>query len=147
MKSLAPSTLLSLALIAPSTQAAAPDPSLLGCWRAVRIVLHTADGKKAQDTSGRCSLHFTDNQFESSCMTSGGTSTTTYKYEIVRPGVYQSTLASSTLRTDLAGSKREYEYRVDGDTLVTVTHPRVQQPASPMATVSVELEAARTPCQ
>ena len=146
MKFLAPATLLSFALIAPCTQAAAPDPSLLGCWRAVRIVLHTQDGKKAQDTSGRCSLHFTDDQFESSCMTSGGTSTTTYRYQIVRPGVYQSTLASSTLRTDLAGSTREYEYHVDGDRLVTVTHPLVKQPASPTATVRVELEAAKTQC-
>ena len=146
MKFLASSAVLSLALVVPLSQAAAPDPSLLGCWRAARIVLHTADGKKAQDTSGRCSLHFTDNQFESSCMTAGGTSTTTYRYEIVRPGVYQSTLASSTLRTDLAGAKREYEYHVDGNTLVTVTHPPVTQPASPTAPVSVELEAAKTPC-
>lgn len=135
-----------LALAASWSHAAAPDPSLVGCWRAVKIVLYTQDGSKVEDTSGRCTLQFRDDQVESACGTSNGTATTTYRYRVDRPEVYVTTMTGSTFRTDLIGSTREYEYHVDGDRLVTVTHPPVTAPAPPTATQRVESEAARTPC-
>jgi hypothetical protein len=147
MKSLAHSCLLCLVLVTPWTHAAAPDPALVGCWRAVKIVLYAHDGSKLEDTSGRCTLQFRDDQLESTCVTSGGTATTTYRYAIVRPNVYAATMAGSTFATNLIGSTREYEYHVDGDRLATTTHPPVTLPAAPAATVRVASEAARVSCQ
>jgi hypothetical protein len=138
MKFSARSSLVSLALVATCSQAAAPDPSLVGCWRAVKIVLHSQDGSKAQDTSGRCTLRFQEDRLESTCSTRSGEETTTYEYRIARPGFYLATMVGSTFSTQLMGSTREYEYHVDGDRLVTVTHPGAGR---------VELEGARTPCQ
>ncbi len=114
--------LLSFLCIVPCVHAAS-DPALLGCWRAAKIVLTTPDGEKAEDTSGRCTLQFKEDQFESTCKTASGTATTTYRYQVVRPQVYAATMASSSFRTEMVGSTREYEYRLDGDRLRTVTVP------------------------
>ena len=137
--------LLALALSAHCTHAASPDPALLGCWRSTSIVLHLQDGTKTEDRSGRCTLQFKDDQLESQCG-SARSYATTYRYEIVRPNVYKTTMTGSTFRTDLMGSTREYEYRIDGDRLLLVTHPPVATPAPPSATVKVESESARMPC-
>lgn len=147
MKSLALSGFLCLASIAPCSHAAAPDPALLGCWRVVKIVLHAPDGTNMEDTTGRCILHFRDGELDSACGTSGGTATTTYGYRIVRPHVYAATMASSTFRTSLVGSTREYEYHVDGDRLVTVGIPQAASPGGPAGTPRVESEAERVACQ
>jgi hypothetical protein len=146
MKSLVRSCLLLPGLFAPWSQAAAPDPSLVGCWRAVKIVLHAQDGSKTEDTSGRCTLQFKEQQFESTCGTTNGKLTTTYQYQVVRPHVYSATMTASTFRTDLIGSKREYEYRVEGDRLVTATNPPARVPASSPAAPRVESESVRAPC-
>lgn len=146
MKSLARSSIFLLALVAPWSHADAPDPSLLGCWRAVKIVLHAQDGSKAEDTSGRCTLLFKEDQFESACGTSSGTVTTTYTYRVVRPGVYAATMAASTFRTSLVGSTREYAYRVDADRLHTVTSAQASLPGGSTGIGRVESEAQRTPC-
>ena len=147
MKSFARSCLLCLAFVAPWSHAAAPDPSLIGCWRAVKIVQSTQGGSTTEDTSGRCTLHFKEDQFESTCATaSGGTVTSTYWYRIVGPHAYQATMASSTFRTGLIGSTREHEYHVDGDRLTTAIHLHTTLPAAPAASVRVETEAARTQC-
>ena len=146
MKSLPRYCLASLALLAPSSYAAAPDPSLVGCWRAAKIVLHAQDGSKTEDASGRCTLQFTQDRFESTCVTASGKMTTSYQYQVVRPNVYSTTMTGSTFRTDLIGSKREYQYRVDGDRLVTVTHPPASVPASSPGAPRVESEAVKTPC-
>ncbi|RYF17175.1 MAG: hypothetical protein EOO30_08415 [Comamonadaceae bacterium] len=146
MKSFARPCLLCLALAAPSGYAVAPDPSLVGCWRAVKIVLYAQDGSRTEDTSGRCTLQFKDDQFESTCGTTTGTMTTTYQYRVVRPNVYSATMAGSTYRTSLLGTTREYEYRVDGDRLVTVTSTQAGSPASPTVAPRVESEATRMPC-
>jgi hypothetical protein len=138
--------LLALAFVAPSSHAAAPDPSLVGCWRAVKIVLYAQDGSRTEDSSGRCTLRFQDDQFESTCATSSGAATTSYRYHIERPGFYLATMAASTFRTHLIGAVREYEYRVDGDRLVTVTRPQAASPTVPTAALRVESEAARTAC-
>lgn len=45
--------LLGLLCTASWAQATALDPALLGCWRATTIVLHTADGARLEDRSGR----------------------------------------------------------------------------------------------
>ena len=148
MKSLARSGVLFLATVAPWSHAAAPDPSLLGCWRATKIVLHTQDGSRTEDASGRCTLRFGEDAYESVCATSRGTATSSYQYRIDRPGFYLATMSGSTFRTSLVGSTREYEYHVDGNRLVTVTtNPKVAPPAAPGAALRVETQAERTPCQ
>jgi len=122
------------------------DPALLGCWRAAKIVLHTQDGATAEDISGRCSLHFKEDQFDSVCKTATGTATTTYRYQIVHPGVYAATMAGSSFRTEMVGSTREYAYRIDGDRLHTATAPPPTPPAAPAVAPRVDTEATRTPC-
>lgn len=126
---------------------ASADAGLLGCWRATKIVLYMQDGTKAEDTSGRCTLQFKQTLFESTCKTNNGTSTTAYRYQVVRPQVYAATMASSTFRTDMIGSTREYSYRIDGDQLRTVSVPPAKPPEPPaVAAPRVETDAARTPC-
>ena len=141
------SVLWTLALGAPAIHAAAADPALLGCWRATKIVLYVQDGSTAEDTSGRCTLQFKQTQFESTCKTTTGTATTTYRYQVVRPQVYAATMASSTFKTDMIGSTREYAYRIEGDQLRTVSVLPAKAPEPPaVAAPRVETEAARTPC-
>lgn len=147
MSRLTYSVCLWLTLAAPWAHAAGADPSLLGCWRATKIVLYVPDGSTAEDTSGRCTLQFKQTQFESVCKTSTGTATTKYRYQIVRPQVYAATMASSTFKTEMLGSTREYEWRIDGDQLRTVSVPPAKPPEPPaVAAPRVETEAARTPC-
>ena len=146
MKCFARSCILSVSLIAPLTYAAAPDPALLGCWRAVKIVLYVEDGSKAEDTSGRCVLQFKDDQFDSTCKTSSDTATTSYQYQVVRPNFYAAKMTGSTFRTDLIGSTREYEYRIEGDRLVTSTAPQAKVLVPAAAAPRVETEATKTPC-
>jgi hypothetical protein len=138
--------LLCLVLAASGSHASAPDPALLGCWRAVKIVLHTADGAKSEDTTGRCTLHYQDTRYVSTCGTTAGRAvTTTYDYRVTRPGVYLATMTASTFKTDLLGASREYEYRVTGDSLVTVSQAPGAAPG-PRTGGRVELEAAKMPC-
>lgn len=136
MKYIARSCLLALTVVAPSLHAAASDPLLLGCWRAAKIVLYAQDGSKAEDTSGRCMLQFKDDQFDSTCRTSTGKATTSYRYDIVRPHFYAATMTGSTFRTDMIGSTREYEYRVDGDRLITKTAAQTPPPAPTTASAA-----------
>ncbi len=142
MKCLSRSALLTLAAIASWADARTPDPALIGCWHAAKIVLHAQDGSRAQDTTGRCALRFTEDQLESTCKTASGTVTTTYRYEIVRPQVYAATMTGSTFRTEMVGSTRQYLYTLQGDQLRTVTAPA----AAPLQASQVETEALRTPC-
>lgn len=146
MNRLIRSLCLCLALAAPWAHAVVSDPALLGCWRAAKIVLTTPDGEKAEDTSGRCTLQFKEDQFESTCKTASGTATTKYRYQVVRPQVYAATMAGSTFRTEMVGSTREYEYRITGDQLRTVTVPPAMAFAAAAAAQRVETEAARAPC-
>lgn len=146
MNRLIRSLCLCLALAAPWARAVVADPALLGCWRATNIVLTTPDGEKAEDTSGRCTLQFKEDQFESTCKTASGTATTTYRYQVVRPQVYAATMAGSTFRTEMVGSTREYEYHITGDQLRTVTVPPAMAFAAAAAAQRVETEAARAPC-
>lgn len=146
MKFFPPHLVLPLALVAASSNAAAPDPSLTGCWRAAKIVQHFQDGSQAEDSSGRCMLRFQEDQLESSCATANGSVSTTYRYRIERAHFYLATMAGSTFATSLIGSTREYEYRVEGNRLFTATNLQVTQPAAPTAMVRVETEAARMPC-
>lgn len=146
MNRLIRSLCLCLALAAPWARAVVADPALLGCWRAAKIVLTTPDGEKAEDTSGRCTLQFKEDQFESTCKTASGTATTTYRYQVVRSQVYAATMAGSTFRTEMVGSTREYEYRITGDQLRTVTVPPAMAFAAAAAAQRVETEAARAPC-
>jgi hypothetical protein len=121
----APSRLriFALAFAASSVHAAGADPSLVGCWRSVHIVQYVGDAPNVEDRSGRCTLQFEPDHFESRCASSSGTAVTTYRYEIVRPNFYSATMTGSTFRTSLIGSTREYEYHVDGDRLRIVTKP------------------------
>ena len=146
MPSFLRSVLWPLALAAPAIHAATADPALLGCWRAAKIVLTTPQGEKAEDTSGRCTLRFEEEKFESICKATSGTATTTYRYRIARPQVYAATMAASTFRTEMVGSTREYEYRVEGDQLRTVTVPPAMAFAAAAAAPRVETEAARVAC-
>lgn len=139
------SLLFTLAVAAPWSHAAA-DPALVGCWRAAKIVLTTPDGEKAEDTSGRCTLRFQEDAFESTCKTTRGTATTTYRYRMVRPQVYAATMAKSGFRTEMVGSTREYEYRIEGDRLRTVTVPPSMAFAAAASAQRVETEAERMPC-
>ena len=139
-------SLLFVACIAPCLHAAPLDPSLIGCWRAAKIVLYAQNGSKMEDTSGRCTLQFKEDQLESTCLTARGMARVTYQYRIVRPNFYETTMATSTFKTDLIGTTREYEYHVDGDRLVTVTKPPASATGSPAAAVRVTSESARTAC-
>ena len=138
--------LLALALAAPLAHAAAPDTALLGCWRAAKIVLHTPDGEKAEDRSGRCTLQFTGDTFTSTCQTTHGVAVTTYRYRVVRPQVYAATMADSSFKTEMVGSTREYEYRVQGDTLRTVTVPPPKVSLAAATASRVETDATRMAC-
>ena len=144
MNLLAHCSLLCLALTASWNAAAAPDPSLAGCWRAVKIVQSAPDGTRMEDTSGRCTLRFTEDQLASTCATASRPVTSTYRYEIVRPGVYLATMVASTFGTSLVGSSREYEYRVDGDRLTTAS--QLPATAGAGAGARVETQASRTAC-
>jgi len=142
-------TVLALAAAAAASvaHAAAPDPALLGCWRATRIVLHTPDGEKAEDTSGRCTLDFKDEEFESVCKTSSqGVATTRYRYRIVRPQVYAATMAGSTFKTEMVGTTREYEYEVQGERLRTATVPPPKVSVAAATASRVETEATKVAC-
>ena len=135
-----------LVFAATAAHGSPPDPNLLGCWRAAKIVLTTPEGEKAEDTSGRCTLQFKEDQFESVCKTTRGTATTTYRYQIVRPQVYAATMSGSTFKTEMVGSKREYEYRIEGEQLRTVTVPPAMAFAAAAAAQRVETEAVKVPC-
>ncbi|MCE1191393.1 MAG: hypothetical protein LWW96_04480 [Acidovorax sp.] len=127
--------------------AAAPDPALLGCWRAAKIVLHSPDGTTAEDTTGRCTLQFTEDQFASVCKTSSnGVATTTYRYRVVRPQVYAATMAGSTFKTEMVGTTREYEYRVQRGRLRTVTVPPPMVSAAAATSSRVETDADKVAC-
>lgn len=145
MKLLRPA-LLFLACMAQTVHAGTRDPALIGCWRAAKIVLYTQSGSKIEDTSGRCTLQFKDDQLESTCLTARGMARVTYQYQVVRPNFYVTTMATSTFKTDLIGATREYEYHVDGDRLVTVTKPPATAQGSPAAAVRVTAESTRTEC-
>jgi hypothetical protein len=138
--------LLGLLCAASFAQAAAPDPALIGCWRAAKIVLHTPDGAKLEDQSGRCTLQFKEEQLESTCRTARGVATTTYQYQIVRPNVYATTLAGSTVRTEMASATREYAYRIDGEQLHTATVPAAQPQVASTATPRTETDATKVAC-
>ena len=140
------SLLLALAVVVPCAHAAASDPSLTGCWRAVKIVRQAQGAPKMEDRTGRCTLRFQDDVLESTCQTSAGTMTSTYRYRVVRPRVYQTTMTGSTFKTDLIGSTREYEFRVEGDRLTTATTLPAPSTTPPAGAVRVETEAARMPC-
>lgn len=146
MKILALSIAFVAAAFASAGQAAAPDPSLAGCWRAARIVQHFKDGSKGEDTSGRCTLQYNGDQLVSSCASAVGTVTSTYRYRIEKANFYLATMTGSTYRTTLMGVTREYEYRVDGDRLTTAINLKVVEP-TPATVVRVETEAARMACQ
>ena len=137
---------LPLCLAAFGSHAAAPDPELAGCWRATKILLTTQDGTTAEDSSGRCTMRFGDEQLQTNCMTAQGMTTTTYRYRITRPQVYAATMAGSSFRTEMLGSTREYSYQVTGDQLRTVSVPPATAPAAPGVTPRVVTEAARMPC-
>ncbi|MGP1684178.1 MAG: hypothetical protein ACTS8S_17810 [Giesbergeria sp.] len=147
MKYFVRSCLFALTFVAPWSYAADPDASLVGCWRSVKITLYAQDGSKTEDNSGRCIRQFKADLIESTCRTSNGVSTTTYKYRIDRPNFYLATMAGSTFKTDMLGSTREYEYRIDGDLLVTATAPKTTLPAPPVAATRVEALAIRAPCE
>ena len=146
MKSATRCFALALAFAAAWSHASVPDPSLTGCWRASRIVQHFQDGSKAEDSSGRCTLRFQEDQLESICATASSAVTSTYRYRIERPGFYLATMLASSFRTDLVGSTREYEYHVEGDSLSTATDLHPAKPAAGTAAIRVETQAARIPC-
>jgi hypothetical protein len=122
------------------------DDALLGCWRSTHIAQYLRNGSKLEDSSGRCTLRFTEDRMESRCTSASGTLGSTYSYTIVRPQVYAATMTASDLRTTLLGSVREYEYRVDGDRLFLVTRPPAGAAGAPAAAVRVESESARMQC-
>ena len=137
---------LALVVATPIVHATAPDPALLGCWRAAKIVLTSPDGSTAEDQSGRCTLQFSDEQFTSTCQTTNGTATTTYRYRVVRPQVYAATMAGSSFKTEMVGATREYEYRVEADRLHTVTVPPPRVSVAAATASRVETQAIKVAC-
>ena len=146
MKSLAAASIACLAFISAPSHAEIADPSLLGCWRAVKIVQSFKDGSKAEDTSGRCTLQYKDDQLVSSCASGAGTVTSTYRLRIEPPDFYLATMTGSTFRTSLLGGTRKYQYHVDGEKLTTAIELQVAEPAAATAMVRVETTAARVAC-
>jgi hypothetical protein len=55
-------------------------------------------------------------------------------------------MTASTFQTTMIGAKRDYEYRIDGDRLLLVTHPPTATPVPPTAAVKVESESTRMAC-
>ena len=138
--------LASLSVLGACACTAAPDPALAGCWRSVKIVQTLADGSKIEDTSGRCMLEFRATQFDSVCTTSAGLrASSTYSYEITRPNAYSATMTGSSFRTQLIGSKRDYDYRIDNGRLFIVTTPQATVPGS-AAAVRSESESVKETC-
>lgn len=146
MKSLATASIVCLAFISPPSHAEIADPSLLGCWRAVKIVQYFKDGSRAEDTSGRCTLQYKDDQLVSSCASAAGTVTSTYRLRIEPPDSYLATMTGSTFRTSLLGGTRKYQYHVDGEKLTTAIELQVAEPAAATVMVRVETTAARVAC-
>ncbi|MEJ5991272.1 hypothetical protein WG902_14815 [Ramlibacter sp. PS3R-8] len=146
MKLLAHPFAFCLALVSPWSHADVPDSSLMGCWRAVKIVQHFKSGSTGEDTSGRCTLQFKEDQFESSCLSTIGTITSTYRYRVDRPNVYSATMTGSTFRTSLIGSTREYEYQVDGDRLRIAINLQPAEPVPATVAIRLETEASRMAC-
>lgn len=146
MKFLAHPLALGLAVVSLCSHAEMPDNSLMGCWRAVKIVQHFKDGSKSEDTSGRCTLQYKDDQLVSSCASAATMVTSTYRYKVERPNFYLATMTGSTFRTTLLGSTREYEYQVDGERLKTAINLQVTEPAAATVMTRVETEATKTAC-
>ena len=146
MKPLATPFIACLAFISAPSHAEIADPSLVGCWRAVKIVQYFKDGSKAEDTSGRCILQYRDDQLVSSCASAAGTVTSTYRLRVERPNFYSATMTGSTFRTTLLGGTREYRYQVDGERLTTAIDLQVAEPAAATAMARVETTAARAAC-
>ena len=76
----------------------------------------------------------------------GAAATTTYRYRVVRPQVYAATMAGSSFKTEMVGATREYEYRVDGDHLRTVTVPPPKVSVAAATASRVETQATRVEC-
>ncbi|WP_395685634.1 hypothetical protein [Caenimonas koreensis] len=125
---------------------AGPQDELLGCWRAGKITQVFADGSKSVSVGSQCTMQFRQEEFVSTCAFSQKPTVTTYRYRVTRPGVYSATMLTSTASTQLIGTTRDYEFRVDGNTLAITTRPQVTTPAPATATVQVDSQSSKVAC-
>lgn len=136
---------LFLAVLVQQAQASVQD-DLLGCWKTGKIVQIFGDGSRASSQPGRCTLQYKRDDFVSTCTYSQTPVTSTYRYNVVRPGVYEATMTSSSLRTELLGTTREYEFKVKGPTLSLTARPKVTGAQVSATIVRVESESEKTLC-
>jgi len=113
---------------AQTAEALAPDPQLLGCWRAERVEQTFADGSVWTDVGG-CTLEFTSARIVSACALRPGNQPVVYDYALAAPGRYLARIVSHPAQPAAVGSERHYDYRVEGDRLLITTDPQAAFPA------------------
>jgi len=119
---------------------------LLGCWRGERIIQYFADGTSKSGNPSDCILQFAARNIVNLCPARKDAARIAYSYQVVRAGVYSATMTIHSLRPDLVGSQREYEYKVQAEHLYIVTYPRTTKPKPPTAATRVESMSRRVAC-
>ena len=64
----------------------------------------------------------------------------------MRPQVYATTLAGSTVRTEMARTTREYTYRIEGERLHTASVASATAPDAPATGPRTETDATQVRC-
>ena len=142
---------LCAALLVQQSHAAWAD-DLTGCWKATRIAQVFADGSRSLSPGGQCTLQFKRDEFLSSCAYSKTPVTSTYRYSVTSAGKFAATMTTSSVSTQLIGTSRDYEYKVDGPTLLLITHPKSPTPVAGTAAaaagtaIRIESESVKAPC-
>ena len=139
---------LTVCLTLPLALAAAEptDAALLGCWRAERVQQTYSDGRVWKDIGG-CTLEFAADRIVSACALRPGNRPVIYTYTISGPGRYIARIVEHPQLPSAVGSKREYEYRIDGDRLYISTDPQTAKPVPLNAVVRVLSVSVRVDSQ
>lgn len=138
---------LGLILLGPTPAALADDPRLLGCWRTQHSAQYMPD-KKTVHLNSDCVLEFGPHQERSECLLKDKPVSQSFDYEIVAPGRYAIISAPTAAggAAKAAQTRREVEYRIDGDWLTLAVVPPRPATAGARATPDrIESLALRVP--
>lgn len=133
-----------LALIISASAVSASDPALKGCWRSGMVTSYATDGT-GYESKVQCSMFFTDTTIESTCRGDQGTFRIMYSYGVIASGRYQAEITAHSGLPAAIGSKRLYEYHVEGDELSITTYPQTTYPAPLNQAVKVVSSSTRSP--
>ncbi|MBC7601322.1 MAG: hypothetical protein H7255_01500 [Ramlibacter sp.] len=142
---------LCVGLLIQQSHAASTD-DLIGCWKATQIAQVFDDGSRSLSQGGQCTLEFKRDEFVSSCAYSKVPVTSTYRYSATSAGKFAATMTTSSVGTQLIGTSRDYDYKVDGQTLLLITQPKTPTPAAGTAAaaagaaIRIESESVKAPC-